>query len=361
MDYFKKISEYVRNHRLAQHLLFWSVIVITFVPAGLLDEHNDPVWVILLFNFCIHVPQILASYFLAYYLLPKFVLKKKYFLSLILFLLSAYLFSALARFLTIHVGEEIVRTPPFVQESVYEILTDINSLVAKYFPAVFSISFQFLFVKYVINNEQKKSEIRQLEQKKTETELKMLKAQLNPHFLFNTLNNIYSLSLDNSPKTANAIGKLSDILDHVLYKCNNQFVSLSSEIELLKNYIELEKLRYDDRLEITFDTSLENDIEIPPLLLLSLVENAFKHGAGEDSGSPKIWISIIQAKDVFTFKISNTISSDYVSKDREKIGLTNIKKQLDLIYPNNYSLDIKQTVNSFSVILQINQNNSYEN
>lgn len=358
MDNFKKISEYVRTHRLAQHLLFWFIIVITYIPVGLLDESHDPLGVILLFNFCIHIPQMLAAYFLAYYLLPKFILKKKYFLSVILFLLSFYLFSALARILTVHVGEELVRTRPFEQESVYEILTDIHSLVAKYFPAVFSISFQFLFVKYFVNNEQKKNEARQLEQKKTESELKMLKAQLNPHFLFNTLNNIYSLSLDNSPKTASAIGKLSDILDHVLYKCNGQFVSLSNEIELIKNYIELEKLRYDDRLEITFDTAIENNIEIPPLLLLSLVENAFKHGAGEDSGSPKIGISITQKGNHFSFEISNTVSSDYVSKDREKIGLNNIKKQLDLIYSGNYSLDIKQASNLFSVVLKINQNNS---
>ncbi|MHA7607826.1 sensor histidine kinase [Elizabethkingia meningoseptica] len=358
MDNLKKISEYIRTHRLAQHLLFWSVIVITFVPAGLLDEHNDPVWIILLFNFCIHIPQMLASYFLAYYLLPKCILKKKYFLSLVLFLLSFYVFSALARILTVHVGEELVRAKPFKQESIYEILTDIHTLVVKYFPAVFSISFQFLFVKYFVNNEQKKSQARQLEQKKTESELKMLKAQLNPHFLFNTLNNIYSLSLDNSSKTASAIGKLSDILDHILYKCNDQLVSLSSEIELLKNYIELEKLRYDDRLEITFDKDIENNIQIPPLLLLSLVENAFKHGAGEDSGSPKIWISIIQKQDSFLFKISNTVSSDYVSNDKEKIGMNNIKKQLDLIYSDNYSLDIKQASNLFSVVLQINQNHS---
>lgn len=358
MDYLKKISEYVRNNRLAQHLVFWIVVVITYIPAGLLDESNDPIWVILLFNFCVHVPQILASYFLAYYLLPRFMSKKKYFFSIFLFFLTCYFFSALARFLTVHVGEELVRKPPFEKESVYEILTDIHMLVAKYFPAVYTVSFQFLFVKYFLNNERKKNEKTQLEGKKMESELKMLKAQLNPHFLFNTLNNIYSLSLDNSPKTASAIGKLSDILDHVLYKCNNQFVTLSSEIELLKNYIELEKLRYDKRLEITFDANFENDIQIPPLLLLSLVENAFKHGAGEDSGSPKIWITIIQKNDDFSFEISNTVSSDYVSKDKDKIGLTNIRKQLDLIYADNYSLDIKQAVNSFSVVLQINQKNS---
>lgn len=195
-----------------------------------------------------------------------------------------------------------------------------------------------------------------LSKERSDVELKTLKAQLNPHFLFNTLNNIYSLSLDNSPKTPVAIGKLSDILDHVLYKCNSQLVSLSSEIELLKNYIELEKLRYGERLEITFDTQIENDILIPPLLLLSLVENAFKHGAGEDSGSPKIAISVLQETNHFAFEIENTVAKEYVSKDKESIGLTNIKKQLDLIYGIHYVLDIQSSSGMFKVILQINQN-----
>jgi LytS/YehU family sensor histidine kinase len=115
----------------------------------------------------------------------------------------------------------------------------------------------------------------------------MLKTQLNPHFLFNTLNNIYVLSLENSEKTQKSIEKLSKILDHVLFRCNTKYVSLSSEIELLENYIELEKLRYDDRLQINFNNHIEQDVKIAPLILLSLVENAFKHGAGEDSVSPK--------------------------------------------------------------------------
>ena len=350
MDNFKKISEYVRTHRLAQHLLFWFIIVITYIPVGLLDESHDPLGVILLFNFCIHIPQMLAAYFLAYYLLPKFILKKKYFLSVILFLLSFYLFSALARILTVHVGEELVRTRPFEQESVYEILTDIHSLVAKYFPAVFSISFQFLFVKYFVNNEQKKNEARQLEQKKTESELKMLKAQLNPHFLFNTLNNIYSLSLDNSPKTASAIGKLSDILDHVLYKCNGQFVSLSNEIELIKNYIELEKLRYDDRLEITFDTVIENNIEIPPLLLLSLVENAFKHG--EISNEKPLNIELVGTIDKLYYQVSNSVKEK--QKDQQTgIGLNNLKDRLAYYFPQNYQLDYSLKDGIFTAKLQI--------
>ncbi|UPT71414.1 MAG: histidine kinase [Flavobacterium sp. JAD_PAG50586_2] len=276
------------------------------------------------------------------------------------FLLATYIFPALGRLLTVHVGEELVRTPPFSQESFYEIMTDIGKLLINYLPVIYTGSFQFLFVKYFMDYKRSNEKQMLLGKEKVESELKNLKAQLNPHFLFNTLNNIYSLSLDNSPKTPIAIGKLSEILDHVLYKCENQQVSLSSETNLLKNYIELEKLRYDDRLEVAFEIDQEYDIQIPPLLLLSLVENAFKHGAGEDSGSPKISIVIFQKEDHFTFEISNTVSKDYTRKEKATIGLPNITKQLDLIYGANYNLDIQSSTQFFKVILQINTV-TYEN
>ncbi|MGV3697515.1 sensor histidine kinase [Flavobacterium sp.] len=353
MDFIKKASGIIQQNRLLQHILFWTVIVITNIPVALLDE-NDPIWAILIINFCIHIPQILAAYFFGYYLIPKFILKKRYFLSVLLFLLATYIFPAMGRLLTVHVGEELVRTPPFSQESVYEILTDIGKLLIHYLPVIYTGSFQFLFVKYFMDYKRSNEKQMLLGREKVESELKILKAQLNPHFLFNTLNNIYSLSLDNSPKTPIAIGKLSEILDHILYKCDSQQVSLSSEVNLLKNYIELEKLRYDDRLEVTFAIDLEHEIKIPPLLLLSLVENAFKHGAGEDSGSPKISIAILQEADRFSFEISNTVSKEYIRKDKATIGLPNIRKQLDLIYGTDYSLDIQSSSQFFRVILQIN-------
>lgn len=356
MDYIKKASEVVQKNRVLQHVLFWIVIVITNIPVGLLDV-DDSIVVILIMNCCLHIPQILAAYFFGYYLIPKFILKKRYFLSVLLFLLATYVFAAMGRILTVHVGEELVRMQPFRQESVYEILTDIGKLLIHYLPVIYTVSFQFLFVKYFMDYKRSNDKQMLLGKEKVESELKVLKAQLNPHFLFNTLNNIYSLSLDNSPKTPIAIGKLSDILDHVLYKCNSQLVTLSSEIELLKNYIELEKLRYDDRLKISFETSVERDIRIPPLLLLSLVENAFKHGAGEDSGSPEIAIVILQKSNNFAFEISNSVSKDYVREDKDTIGLPNITKQLDLIYGADYKLDIHSSSQFFKVILQINQVN----
>ena len=354
MDYLKKISQNINQNRVLQHVLFWIVIVIMNIPVGLLDE-NDPIWVILIMNCCLHIPQILASYFFGYYLIPKFILKKRYFLSVVLFLLATYIFPAMGRILTVHVGEELVRAQPFSQESVYEILTDIGKLLIHYLPVIYTVSFQFLFVKYFMDYKRSNEKQMLLGKEKVESELKILKAQLNPHFLFNTLNNIYSLSLDNSPKTPLAIGKLSEILDHVLYKCDNQLVFLSSEITLLKNYIELEKLRYDERLEVSFETAIENDIQIPPLLLLSFVENAFKHGAGEDSGSPRITIMISQKADGFTFEISNTVSKEYTRKYKDSIGLPNVTKQLDLIYGTDYDLKITSSAQYFTVNLHIDK------
>jgi hypothetical protein len=349
-DLSKKISDLIPKKRLHQHLLFWLVIVITYIPLGLIQ---DTFWVVVLMNMCVHIPQILAAYFIAYVIIPQFTVKKRYVFSVFLFLFSLYFFPMICRILTVHVGEELVRRRPFEQEPIAEIMTDIGKLFFNYVPVLFAVSFQFLFVKFFFNYTRTKDSEMLLSKQKAEAELKTLKAQLNPHFLFNTLNNIYSLSLDNSPKTPLAIGKLSEILDHVLYKCNDQLVSLSSEISLLENYIDLEKLRYDERLEVNMQTDISNEIQIPPLILLSLVENAFKHGAGEDSGSPKIWIAISSNDRIFRVEITNTISGGYVGGTIDRIGLSNIRLQLGLIYAGGYTLQTEASDKMFKVVLEI--------
>ncbi|WP_235016395.1 sensor histidine kinase [Aquimarina sp. AU474] len=282
-------------------------------------------------------------------------MRKKYGYAFIFLIIGTYILSILARILVIYVIETLPNSQAPDQESLFEIITEWKYLIQRYIPSLFSVSFVFLFIKFFLDYDRTLNKSLQLNKEKIEAELKILKTQLNPHFLFNTLNNIYTLSLENSPKTPVSIGKLSEILDHVLYRCNEKFVSLSSEIELLKNYIELEKLRYDERLQVSFISNMERDTKIPPLILLSLVENAFKHGAGEDSGSPKIDIEVFNKKGDFIFIISNTVSKDYISIRKENIGLTNIRKQLDLVYENNYSLTIHNSENMFAVTLKINQ------
>lgn len=352
MEFFIKIWDNIENNRALKHILFWLGYTLINISVGLNTEH-ETLAETLVFLVIMLIPQALATYILAYVIIEKMFFKKEYALSIFCFLFSIYFFSAFARLTVIYLGEPLFRIPPFEQESFYEIFTDFRKLWVQYIPAVFMVSFMFLFIKFFLEFKRKNEEAGVLAKEKSETELKALKAQLNPHFLFNTLNNIYSLSLDNSPKTPEAIGKLSDILDHILYKCSDQFVNVNSEIALIKNYIELEKLRYDERLVVDLKTNMERNILIPPLLLLSLVENAFKHGAGEDSGSPKIYIDIKQAKNRFDFTIKNTISNENKNSDKGKIGLVNITKQLNLIYAKEYTLDINQTKNWFTVALQI--------
>ena len=148
--------------------------------------------------------------------------------------------------------------------------------------------------------------------------------------------------------------KLSEILDHVLYKCDEKFVSLQSEITLIENYIALEKLRYDDRLKVIIHKKINGSTYIAPLILLSLTENAFKHGASEDEGSPKIDISIVYTDSTFCFIIKNTTFDMEPDKIREPIGYVNITKQLELIYGNNYELNILKQDDYFTVTLILN-------
>lgn len=354
MDIMNNLISYFQKNRVIKHVVFWCVMLILSIPKGIFGYSKDPLYVIVFMHFCILVSQILISYYLAYFVIPKYLLKKKYIITVILFVIGTYIFSVVARVMVIHVGEELVRFGPFTKEPIPEILTDWRKLLVHYVPSIYSIALIFLSVKYFTDYKRIKEQDVLLSKEKTENELKVLKSQLNPHFLFNTLNNIYALSLSNSPQTAISIGKLSEILDHVLYKCDSKFVPLKSEVELLENYIALEKLRYDDRLKIDFNSNLNKEIEIPPLILLSLVENAFKHGAGEDSGSPIIGIDIYSNTNSFTFKIYNSISEGYQSKKEKGIGLLNIEKQLDLIYQNRYSLTKEEEKNKFTVQLKIN-------
>jgi LytS/YehU family sensor histidine kinase len=240
-------------------------------------------------------------------------------------------------------------------------MIELGYLIRHYTLPVFSSTLLFLFTKFFIDYKRERERSLLLKNEKSELELKTLKAQLNPHFLFNTLNNIYSLSVTESEKVPEAIGKLAEILDTVLYKCDTDFVSVTSEIELLKNYVELEKLRYDDRLEVHFNKYIESNNLVPPLVLLSLVENAFKHGAGEDSGSPKIWIDIEANKNETRFRIRNTVFKLQNSEERMNIGFPNIRKQLELLYGNDYTIETTVSDNLFEVNLMLKNQPEDEN
>ena len=194
------------------------------------------------------------------------------------------------------------------------------------------------------------------QQEKITAELQLLKAQVHPHFLFNTLNNIYSFSLDNSPKTPGMILKLSSLLSYMLYDCRAEEVRLEKEIEIMKNYMDLEKERYGGKIDVSWSAEgISKDQFIAPLLMLPLLENAFKHGASEQLG--KCWLSVdISVKqNVLLCKIANS-KNESVLYNNKGIGISNVKKRLAFIYPENHGLKINDEGEFFVASLRVQLN-----
>ncbi len=349
----------ILQKRWLSHVLFWILLLIFYTLA--MRSGYGSIYRSFNRNVILLLPQILASYYIIYFLNPVFLFKKKYVLFGILFLIGTYIFSILARFLVIYVVEELYREPPFQQETLLEIATDIKRLYRDFFYRVYLPVFLVVSVKLIKERFEEKSRRELLEKEKITAELNFMKAQIHPHFLFNTLNNLYVLTLQNSDKAADTVLKLSEMLDYMLYKCNENTVSISEEIQLIQNYIDLEQLRYGNRLELVFNKDIDNpQTQIAPLILVSLIENAFKHGASGTVAVPKIKIEISVKNEQLLFSIYNT-KPIQAQKDttsfKKGIGLVNTKSQLQLIYPDMHSIEIIEDKTSYKVKLQINLKN----
>jgi len=191
------------------------------------------------------------------------------------------------------------------------------------------------------------------QQEKITAELQLLKAQVHPHFLFNTLNNIYSFSLENSPKTPELILKLSSLLSYMLYDCKTDEVRLENEIKIMKNYIDLERERYGNKIEISWSVDGEiKDKFIAPLLMLPFLENAFKHGTSEQIEKSWLSVDISVMHDTLKCKIANS-KNEYVSLRANGIGINNVKKRLEFIYPGKYDLKINDEGDFFVVSMML--------
>lgn len=218
---------------------------------------------------------------------------------------------------------------------------------------IVGLNAMFYFVKELYKQQRISFE---LKQDKVETELQLLKSQVHPHFIFNSLNNIYSLAERGHPKTKDLIFRLSAFLSYSLYEGVKDIIPLNKELDYIKHYIELEKIRYDGELDISINvyTPLDEFI-ISPLLLLPLVENAFKHGLGDSKANSWIRLDFISHGDWLTFKIENSIH-DYDSihlSDHGGIGIMNLKKRLDILYPKNHSFQLFEEESSFLAILKV--------
>jgi two-component system, LytTR family, sensor kinase len=221
----------------------------------------------------------------------------------------------------------------------------------------YSVGSIFFFgtIRHIYNYVKLRQATQQLRIEKQAAELNYLKTQTNPHFLFNTLNNIYSLARDKSDLAPESILRLSKILRFMLYEAGGEYIAIEQELKIIDDYIALEKLRYDESLHINFNYDIEDMKQsLPPLLLIPLVENAFKHGASETRSHPFVDIHLSVNKRQLTFSVRNSAETfSGQGSIKENIGLSNLRRQLQLLY-SDYDLSVNQADSVFIANLKIN-------
>lgn len=337
---------------LRHHIIFWTIyFILTVIRWGGLHDNYIYSLKSTAVGFPIHMA---LAYFNIYYLMPKFVYRRKYLLYLLLLLASLFVVLLLKFNLTYYlISHNVWPEATVVIDSItpnYALDTMIGELYVVTFVTAIKITLDWI-------KEHKR--LTDLEKVQLETELLFLRTQVSPHFFFNTLNNIYSLALTQSKKTPQIILKLSDLMRYLLYETKIERKSLEEEIICIQNYLDLERLRYGEKMVV--DMEISGDIKnkkIAPILLLSFIENAFKHGANKNLGKIKIDISFKIIDDYLYFSISNPNPSKTNFKKKIDssggIGLKNVKKRLALGYDKqDYELNIRSRGKRFKVNLKI--------
>lgn len=353
------LIERILQNRGLSHFLFWFTFLFIF---SVLATLNAGTFTDNLINYLVLLPsQLLAAYFLIYYQIPKLFLRKKYVAFAISFFVSCYLFVMFGRLCTVHIAEPLTRRGVYESETFLEILTDPFYLFAIYFPAVYVIVFLMLAIKSIKERFEERHQLEVLQKEKMHTELKFLKAQIHPHFLFNTLNSIYALTLAKSDAAPEVVLKLSEMLDYMLYQCNEPRIAVHKEVTLIQGYIDLERIRYGEQLDLKFTHSIDDpNAKLAPLMLLSFIENAFKHGSSGNPTNPKVHIHLEVLQGKLTLRVYNTVLQTKTMEAMEDtnggIGNVNVKRQLDLHYPNAHQLKIEVAAGSYEVNLTIDLN-----
>ncbi len=348
-------QQFTRKHRVLLHVAFW--VMAWLVTAFVYGYEKQSLAMALQNNIMLLPVHMLYFYTVAYFIIPRYLLKRKYLKFFIVLLLFVFIMPGVTRLFDIFLVEPqldaFLKSKGFYEwdkvkgskwERFSNVIYYLNAFKGANLVVWFAIAIKFFKSWY------------QRHHAALQAELNLLKAQIHPHFLFNTLNNLYALTLNNSPKSPEIVMGLSEILRYMLYECNVESVSLKKDIEMLENFILLEKMRYEERLDFNF--TKEGDLEkykIAPLLLLPLVENAFKHGAGEKLGQAWINIELEIKNEALTFKINNSKPEKTrpLMEKNGNIGLENVKRRLELIYPDEHQLKIFEEEDMFAVILKI--------
>lgn len=303
------------------------------------------------------LPQLLFGYYVSYYGLNKFVVNKRSIVPAIA-QLSIMLFACI-------LAERILNSY-FIVPYLYKNripnapLLELRRLFVVFLYMMFA-SGLMVAIRSVRMQLAAKEREKNLIKEKLEAELRFLRNQVNPHFLFNTLNNIYGLARKRSDKTPEVIMKLSELLSFMLYESGKESVTISEEINMLKDYLTLEKIRYNDRLSIEFEQEVDNITQpISPLLLLPLVENAFKHGVSETRFDSFVKIKMKLRDASLCFCVENSVEQSNITSRVEQIGLGNLSRQLELMY-KEHSFELVADNNIFKATVNVNLNSYGKN
>lgn len=338
--------------RILVHSLLWLIVLLFF--TFFFGFEGAGFRTIITFSAFFLPVTIGTTYVFIYKLIPEYLIPKRYG-QFILYSIATFLISV--TYITLSAFYGIIMTIGYGYQENFPLTKSlIYIIISVYLVVAIASAFSLLKHNYSASakNEELKNRILEGQLKLKEQELQYLKMQIHPHFLFNTLNTIYGLSLSNHPSTPEMILQLSDLLDYILYQTKKPVVKLKDELAHIRNYIDLEKKRFQDSLEIDFKSDpIPDNIELSPMLLLPFVENSFKHGKGDD-GKLKISICVELNAEELNFKIVNSISGSSESTQGEGIGLENIKRRLDLLYDKKYELKTERTINSYTAHLRLN-------
>jgi len=340
----EKNTHIIFKYRWLWHILFWVVLYLFYSLSY--GEYNNNYSFEFKANLYFLPVRIIAVYTFIYLVIP-FLLKKKYYLFFTLTAVHALFYGFMIWMLYYNV-------PFFGLEGDFPVFYWQKIVVAalmNYEVPALAATIK-LFKVWYTDQQQKQALITE----KQQAELNFLKTQIHPHFLFNTLNNLYALTLKKSDEAPDVVIKLSELLRYMLYECSEKFVSLSKELSFLNNYIELQSIRHDKSI-VHIDHQLKGDPNnkvIAPLLLLPIIENCFKHGITQSNKGVHIQIALSIEPDLLFLHVRNTLDTKNTSYT-EGLGINNIRRRLELIYPDHHELTITTEDGFFDVNLKITQ------
>jgi two-component system, LytTR family, sensor histidine kinase AlgZ len=341
------MQSFIQKHRiLLIHLSFWCLYFsffyyqITFPRRG--EEVN---YSRAFFDASTHVLMMAAlSYLNYFYLLPRFLIHKNLLKYLFEFIVPFSVIVTLHILLKRHIYVDLGESKRFLYGSKFILQHATTTLFIAIFVGMLKFAEDWLEL------ETKRKE---LENEKLTAELTFLKAQINPHFLFNTLNNLYYLAFTNSPNTTEVIAKLSQMMRYMIYDSNHEKVILSKEIEYIENYISLEKLRLNNQIPITLKVEGDaNQVKIVPLILITFLENAFKHGVSNNSKDAYISINLLIQNKELIYTVENS-KLEKNNHEKSGIGLQNVKRRLDLSYHQKCHLEVTDTEKEYKIVLTL--------